>query len=87
LRHCSFKSAPRKTLLDDAIRLAKVAGGADVRVGLQIWPEMIHVWHLFHPELTAGLRAIEEAGRSYARCFSGEGATVRPVRPEDPVTQ
>ena len=42
-----------ETLLDDAIRLAKVAGGADVRVGLQIWPEMIHIWHLFHPELTA----------------------------------
>jgi len=33
-----------------------------VRVDLQIWPEMIHVWHLFHPELSAGRRAIEEAG-------------------------
>jgi monoterpene epsilon-lactone hydrolase len=57
-----------ETLLDDAIRLAKVAGGADVRVGLQIWPEMIHVWHLFHPELTAGLRAIEEGG-SFVRAM------------------
>src|SRR3954468_24220609 len=51
-----------ETLLDDAIRLAKVAGAADVRVDLQIWPEMIHVWHLFHPELSAGRRAIEEGG-------------------------
>ena len=51
-----------ETLLDDAIRLAKVAGSADVRVDLQIWPEMIHVWHLFHPELSAGRRAIEEGG-------------------------
>lgn len=51
-----------ETLLDDAIRLAKVAGAADVRVDLQVWPEMIHVWHLFHPELTAGRRAIEEGG-------------------------
>lgn len=51
-----------ETLLDDAIRLAKVAGTAEVRVDLQIWPEMIHVWHLFHPELKAGLRAIEEGG-------------------------
>jgi epsilon-lactone hydrolase len=51
-----------ETLLDDAIRLAKAAGAADVRVDLQIWPEMIHVWHLFHPELKAGLRAIEEGG-------------------------
>jgi acetyl esterase/lipase len=51
-----------ETLLDDAIRLAKVAGAADLRVDLQIWPEMIHVWHLFHPELSAGRRAIEEGG-------------------------
>ena len=51
-----------ETLLEDAIRLAKVAGAADVRVDLQIWPEMIHVWHLFHPELSAGRRAVEEGG-------------------------
>jgi len=60
-----------ETLLDDAIRLAKIAGAADVRVDLQIWPEMVHVWHLFHPELKAGLRAIE-AGGDYVRArFSG----------------
>jgi len=51
-----------ETLLDDAVRLAKAAGTADVRVDLQIWPEMIHVWHLFHPELSAGQQAIEQAG-------------------------
>jgi epsilon-lactone hydrolase len=55
-----------ETLLDDAIRLAKVAGAADVRVDLQVWPEMVHVWHMFHPELRAGLRAIE-AGGDYIR--------------------
>jgi acetyl esterase/lipase len=57
-----------ETLLDDAIRLAKVAGAADVRVDLQVWPEMVHVWHLFHPELKAGLRAIE-AGGAYVRAM------------------
>ncbi len=51
-----------ETLLDDAVRLAKAAGAADVRVDLQVWPEMIHVWHLFHPELQAGRRAIEAGG-------------------------
>src|SRR6266849_2798233 len=51
-----------ETLLDDAIRLTKLAGAADVRVELQIWPEMVHVWPLFHPELKAGKRAIEAAG-------------------------
>ena len=55
-----------ETLLDDAIRLAKAAGAADVRVDLQVWPEMVHVWHLFHPELKAGRRAIE-AGGHYVR--------------------
>src|SRR5204862_7092701 len=51
-----------ETLLDDALALAKVAGAADVYVDLQVWPEMVHVWHLFHPELKAGLRAIEVGG-------------------------
>ena len=51
-----------ETLLDDALRLAKTAGAADVRVDLQIWPKMIHVWHLFHPELKAGLQAIADGG-------------------------
>jgi acetyl esterase/lipase len=51
-----------ETLLDDALALAKAAGAADVYVDLQIWPEMVHVWHLFHPELKAGLRAIEAGG-------------------------
>jgi epsilon-lactone hydrolase len=55
-----------ETLLDDAMRLAKAAGAADVRVDLQIWPEMVHVWHIFHPELKAGKRAIE-AGGAYVR--------------------
>ena len=56
-----------ETLLDDAIRLAQVAGAADVAVDLQIWPEMIHVWHIYHPELAAGRRAIA-AGGEFAAC-------------------
>ncbi len=55
-----------ETLLDDALRLAKVAGAADVYVDMQIWPEMIHVWHLFHPELSAGKKAIS-AGSAFVR--------------------
>jgi acetyl esterase/lipase len=51
-----------ETLLDDALRLARIAGMADVPVDLQIWPEMIHVWHSYHPELKAGRRAIEVGG-------------------------
>jgi epsilon-lactone hydrolase len=51
-----------ETLLDDAIRLAQRAGAADVRVDLQVWPEMVHVWPLFWPELAAGKRALDAAG-------------------------
>jgi epsilon-lactone hydrolase len=62
-----------ETLLDDAIRLAQVAGAADVAVDLQIWPEMIHVWHLYYPELSAGRRAIA-AGGEFARAMTSRGS-------------
>ena len=52
-----------ETLLSDSIALAARAGEADVRVTLQVWPEMIHAWHLFHPQLAAGREALEEVGR------------------------
>jgi acetyl esterase/lipase len=51
-----------ETLLDDAIRLANVAGTADVAVTLEIWSDMIHAWPLFHQQLTAGRQAIARAG-------------------------
>jgi monoterpene epsilon-lactone hydrolase len=51
-----------ETLLDDATRLAAKAGAADVRVTLSAWPEMIHVWHLFHARLREARDAIAEAG-------------------------
>jgi epsilon-lactone hydrolase len=51
-----------ETLLDDSIMLAGVAGAADVRITLEIWPEMIHAWPLFHRQLTGGRKAIEHAG-------------------------
>lgn len=51
-----------ETLLDDAIRLAGAAGAAEVPVRLEVWPEMLHVWHFFHPVLTHGRDAIASAG-------------------------
>lgn len=51
-----------ETLLDDAIMLAARAGHAQVPVTLEIAPEMIHVWHFFHPMLAGGRRAIADAG-------------------------
>jgi epsilon-lactone hydrolase len=46
-----------ETLLDDASRFAAAAGAADVPVTLEIWPHMIHAWHLWNAHLDAGRRA------------------------------
>jgi len=59
-------------LLDDAVWIARRAGAADVRINLEIWPHMIHAWHLWAAQLEEGRRAIASAGafiraRSWAR--------------------
>ena len=51
-----------ETLLDDAVRLAGAAGTADVEVRLEIWPDMIHAWHLFYQQVAAGRRALATVG-------------------------
>ena len=61
-----------ETLLDDATRLASIAGAANVPVTLEIWPEMVHVWHLFHPALTAGRRAITAGARHVRDAMDGK---------------
>ena len=50
-----------ETLLDDAVRIARRAGAADVPVTLEIWPHMIHAWHLWASQLTDARRAIASA--------------------------
>src|SRR5215470_4559117 len=50
-----------ETLLDDAVRIARRAGAADVRINLEIWPDMIHAWHLWAAQLEEGRRAIASA--------------------------
>lgn len=52
-----------ETLLDEGVAFAGKAGAAGVAVTLEVWPDMIHVWHLFHPQLAAGRRALVSAGR------------------------
>jgi monoterpene epsilon-lactone hydrolase len=51
-----------ETLLDDATRLAAVAGETDVPVTLEIWPHMIHAWPLWNAHLEPGRRALVSAG-------------------------
>ena len=51
-----------ETLLDDSTRFAAAAGSDDVPVTLEIWPHMIHAWHLWNAHLEPGRRALVSAG-------------------------
>jgi monoterpene epsilon-lactone hydrolase len=59
-----------ETLLDDSVRLAGAAGAAGVRVTLEVWPDMIHAWHLFYPQLADGRRALAQVG-AFIRSIPG----------------
>lgn len=60
-----------EVLLDDALRLARQAGLADVPVTLKVWSNMIHCFHLFAPQLEEGRVAISEVGAFLQhRCLS-----------------
>jgi acetyl esterase/lipase len=50
-----------EVLLSDSITLAQTAGLCGVQVRLEVWPEMIHVWHAFHDMLGAARTATSQA--------------------------
>jgi monoterpene epsilon-lactone hydrolase len=60
-----------ETMLNDSTQLAAVAGAADVRVTLDIWPDMIHAFTLFYPQLAPGRDALAQVGR-FVRAMTGE---------------
>jgi monoterpene epsilon-lactone hydrolase len=51
-----------ETLLDDAVRISGRLGAADVVTNLEVWPHMIHAWHLWSKQLAAGRAALASAG-------------------------
>jgi epsilon-lactone hydrolase len=59
-------------LLDDAVRVAQVAGHAGTSVRLDIWPAMVHVWHAFAFMLPAGRAAIADAGAFFHQHLEGK---------------
>jgi acetyl esterase/lipase len=65
-----------ETLLDDSVRLAGALGAADDIVTLEVWPDMIHAFPLFHGEVAAARRAVARAGRFIRSVQDG---TVGPV--------
>jgi acetyl esterase/lipase len=55
-----------EVLLDDSTRLAANAEAANVDVTLEVWPEMVHVWHAsagFVPEADQAVARIAEFAR------------------------
>ena len=51
-----------EVLLDDSLRFAEKARAAGVDVTLEVWPDMMHVWHFFAPFLPEARQAIGEIG-------------------------
>ncbi len=64
-----IQAGSAETLLADATRFAAALGGADVPVTLEIWPHMIHAWHLWNAQLEPGRRALASAGAFIRRHF------------------
>lgn len=51
-----------EVLLDDSIKLHNKAKADGVDSTLEIWDDMIHVWHAFHPMLPEAKQAIVRVG-------------------------
>jgi epsilon-lactone hydrolase len=47
-----------EVLLDDSLQFAAAAEAAGVDVTLEVWPEMIHVWHAFGPNVPESEAAV-----------------------------
>jgi len=51
-----------EVLLDDSTQLGAQARAAGVDAEVEVWPDMIHVWHWFLPMLDEAQRAVERIG-------------------------
>ena len=47
----------------DSISLEPVAKAAGVETTLEVWEDMVHIWHFFHPMLSEGREAIAKIGK------------------------
>ena len=52
-----------EVLLDDSVQLAERARAAGVDTTLEVWDQMIHVWHWFLPLLDEAEEAVAAVGR------------------------
>ncbi len=74
-------------LRDDARRYVNRAVAAGSPATLQTWEHMVHVWHIFHPDLPEGRDAFEEIRAFFAQHGQApamqDRAAVRPAEVAD----
>jgi len=66
-----IQTGSEETLLSDSITMADVLAHARVEVRLEVWPEMIHVFHAWSGGLQAARRAIRLAAAWMEERFAG----------------
>jgi monoterpene epsilon-lactone hydrolase len=76
-----------EVLLDDAMGLLHAARASKVSVQLEVWPDMIHVWHMFHAMLPTGAQAIDALAKFAMRQWKMGGTNPRSTNPTDKETQ
>lgn len=59
------QASEAEMVLDDARRYVNKARAAGSPVTLQTWPDMVHVWHLFGPNLPEASEAVERIARFF----------------------
>jgi len=57
-----FQAGDHETMLDDSRDAASRAEAAGVETILEVWPEMIHGWHIFVPLLPEAKDAVDRIG-------------------------
>lgn len=65
-------------MLGDARRYANKARAAGSPVELEIWPALVHVWHLFAPLLPEAREAFDRIGRFVERCAAQDPSSSQP---------
>ncbi|WP_420472678.1 alpha/beta hydrolase fold domain-containing protein [Noviherbaspirillum sp. ST9] len=62
-----------EVLRDDSIRIAERAQAAGIQVELRVWPEVPHVWQLFHRFIPEGRASLAQASRFLLAQAAGKG--------------
>jgi monoterpene epsilon-lactone hydrolase len=66
-----IQAGTHEVLLDDAVRLARQAASADVRVTLDITPGVPHVFQAYYPILDEAAAALDRAGQLLSAHLAG----------------